>query len=293
MSYPTLLQLRHFHTLARHGNYARAAQELNVSQPALSRSIQALERQVGGRLVERERGRQGVALTPAGRDILSKADAILTDATALHVSDSVAHQPTHLGLGIGPQFATILLPDVLGLLMREFPDLTVNVSVGSTGAMLKQLVKGELEFFVSGTITGERPPRVRCARFASVEMRYAVRRGHPLLRTDRVSIDDIKRFPRLAGSVFRDRVLALDDDFAAKVRPTVCLDNFEVLAHLTRQTDGILATFSRGISPPLVALPFDLNVIVGPSETFLYSLQGFGFTPAATRLVDLLATTLD
>ncbi|MBF2952940.1 LysR family transcriptional regulator, partial [Pseudomonas aeruginosa] len=55
-----LRQFRHFVALAEHGHYARAAEAVNLSQPALSRSIQALEGQLGCTLVER--GSRGVAL---------------------------------------------------------------------------------------------------------------------------------------------------------------------------------------------------------------------------------------
>ena len=50
-------QLQHFIEVARHGNYARAAEALGLAQPTLTRSIQALERQVGARLLDR--GRSG------------------------------------------------------------------------------------------------------------------------------------------------------------------------------------------------------------------------------------------
>lgn len=62
---------------------ARAAQELHLPQPSVTRSIQALESQLGVRLLERDRGRTGLTLTGAGPELLRKATALLRDADEL------------------------------------------------------------------------------------------------------------------------------------------------------------------------------------------------------------------
>ena len=61
----TLRQLRYFLALAQQGHFTRAAEMMNVTQPALSMQIRALEEEIGARLVERTP--QGVVLTPQGR----------------------------------------------------------------------------------------------------------------------------------------------------------------------------------------------------------------------------------
>lgn len=64
--------------LARHRHFGRAAAALQISQPTLSRSIAALEKELGARILERSR--RDIAATPAGGDVLKMADELITGA---------------------------------------------------------------------------------------------------------------------------------------------------------------------------------------------------------------------
>ncbi len=284
--------LLYFHTLARRGSFARASEELDLSQSALSRSIQALELYVGTRLIDRERGRTGISLTAAGERVLERADEILTQASTLR-NTSVVDGTQNLAFGIGPQFASFVLPSALLWMHRNHPDVVVNVSVGPTQIMLEQLLAGEIEFFISGQIPGVRPPRVRCDDFVTVQMAYSVRRGHPILDEPRITVDSIARYPRYAGSAFRDRLLAESDEVLARLRPTLVVDNFEVLADLTARTDGVLAAFAGMIREPLVHLDFDIWRQLGASRTFLFTLDGFRLSKIADAAIGQLRAPVE
>ena len=77
----TLRQLRYFVALAETRHYRRAAERVGVSQPSLSQQIVGLEAALGLDLVER--GRRGAVLTPGGREVRARAQAILDDVAAL------------------------------------------------------------------------------------------------------------------------------------------------------------------------------------------------------------------
>ena len=77
----TLTQLRHFVGLAQAGSFAQAARLLFLTQPALSRSIQALEEELGAPLLDRL-GRR-IALTPLGHEVLDRARRLVSEADAL------------------------------------------------------------------------------------------------------------------------------------------------------------------------------------------------------------------
>ena len=76
-----LQQLRHFLALTEHGNFARAAEAVNLSQPALSRSIQALEASLDCRLLDRHS--RGISLTVHGQLVLEHAQRLLAGSRAL------------------------------------------------------------------------------------------------------------------------------------------------------------------------------------------------------------------
>jgi DNA-binding transcriptional LysR family regulator len=142
--------------------------------------------------------------------------------------------------------------------------------------MLEQLLQGRLDFFIAGHLEQpERPQRVQSEAFASVPLLYYVREGHPLLEEPEVTPRLIARYPRFAGSTFAERIAREDDEILRYLRPTLTMDNFDLLTQFTIEYDGVLASFVGGARDPrLRPLDFDLHGLLGSSTTFLYSLEG-------------------
>ncbi|MEI6801599.1 MAG: LysR substrate-binding domain-containing protein [Burkholderiales bacterium] len=123
---PTTQSLLCFEAAARHDSYTRAAQELALTQSAVSRQITLLEDFLGLKLFRRTR--HGVALTPAGqayaRQVGTRLDALERDTL-----DAMAHQGSggNLTLAAMPSFATHWLIPRLSQLASEHPDLLVHI----------------------------------------------------------------------------------------------------------------------------------------------------------------------
>ncbi|MEM9351703.1 MAG: LysR family transcriptional regulator, partial [Planctomycetota bacterium] len=118
-------QLRQFLTVARVGNVTRAAEELAISQPALSRSIQRLEEAFGQPLFERKT--RAVELTDAGVLLQSRSEemlAILEDTKAQIADDG---QSGRLRIGVIPTIAPYFLPDFLRRFREEYPAAEVVI----------------------------------------------------------------------------------------------------------------------------------------------------------------------
>ncbi|MES0861206.1 LysR substrate-binding domain-containing protein [Ruegeria sp. SCPT10] len=143
MSY-TLRQLQYFQAVAEQRNFGRAAQVCNVSQPALSVQIKALEEIMGGVLFERQA--RDILLTPLGRDVLERARLILGAADRL---DQFArdHSGGHRSLSIGiiPTIAPYLLPGVLAGLRSGDVSLRVQIREARTERLLALLRAGEID----------------------------------------------------------------------------------------------------------------------------------------------------
>jgi len=122
-------KLKHVTTLAEAGSYARAAEMLNISQPALSQSIQAIEQRFGLQLFDRSR--RGVTLTPSGRWVVADAKKLLRDSETLERNMRLlgAAQLGEVRVGLDPLCAGIFLADLLAYLGTHHAGLKVEAAV--------------------------------------------------------------------------------------------------------------------------------------------------------------------
>ncbi|NNE82072.1 MAG: hydrogen peroxide-inducible genes activator [Silicimonas sp.] len=141
----TLKQLRYFEALARHNHFGRAAEASAISQPALSMQIKDLETTLGTALVERG-GRQ-VRLTGFGEDVLLRARGILraVDELSDMARQSGERLSGRLRLGVIPTIAPYLLPKVLPVFSRDFPQADIHVRETLTPTLLRELSEGRLD----------------------------------------------------------------------------------------------------------------------------------------------------
>lgn len=118
-----LVKVRGFVAVAEHLHFRRAAEELHIAQPALSRQVQALEQQLGVRLLERDR--RSVSLTPAGRQLLDDALPLLAAADAMRRR---AQRASRGGQMLVVGFRTGIIPtDAVRRFSAEHPGVSVEV----------------------------------------------------------------------------------------------------------------------------------------------------------------------
>src|SRR5262245_2889902 len=142
----TLKQLRYLSALAsHHGHFGKAAQACAVTQPALSMQIRELEAELGVGLVERRPG--DVTLTEVGREVAQRAERVL--AATRDLADFARHRGRlltgRMQLGVIPSIAPYVLPKVLPVLQRRYPDLRVELRETQTQVLLEELHRGALD----------------------------------------------------------------------------------------------------------------------------------------------------
>lgn len=141
------IRLRHldcFVRVAGAGHLGRAAAQLQLTQPAVSKTLSELEEIVGLSLLERSRA--GTVLTPDGKMFLLHAQAVLDalDAAQASVASGRSPQPAVLHVGALPTVAPDLLPPVLAVFRREHPDTRIEVQTGTNAALIAMLRAGEI-----------------------------------------------------------------------------------------------------------------------------------------------------
>ncbi|TXS13117.1 LysR family transcriptional regulator [Streptomyces sp. NBC_01201] len=141
--------LRYAVALAEHGHFGRAAGELGIAQPPLSKQIADLEREVGARLFDRTR--QGVFPTAAGEAFLARARRALDEiaAAAVDAGRAARGETGRLRLGFVASALLDPLPGVLSRFGRDRPDVRLELHEMATGRSSTALVAGELDVAIT------------------------------------------------------------------------------------------------------------------------------------------------
>lgn len=184
--------LRYFVAVAEHGNMLRAGKAIHVSQPALTKSVQNLEAELGAPLFER--GPRGVELTLYGRVLLAHAKAISNelDRASAEIEAIKAGRAGHLRLGVA-NFAIEFLPRVIATLMETEPGIRFEVVDGSYEALAADVVSGALDAMVAGFPPLHRAKELVHEPLVAHEFLVVARSDHPLVRRDAVTLDELSR----------------------------------------------------------------------------------------------------
>src|SRR6266496_6118849 len=148
-----LRHLRYFVTVAAELHFARAAQRLFISQPALSQQIRSLEGELGFKLLQRNS--RGVQLTPEGQAFLAEAQIVVRDADhAAEVARALAEAATgHLRLSHLRTMPRGLPERVVSEYQRRYPGVEINPDSGSIEQNLERVRGGQLDLaFVLGPL---------------------------------------------------------------------------------------------------------------------------------------------
>jgi LysR family nitrogen assimilation transcriptional regulator len=176
-------ELRNFARIARCGSFSRASEELGVAQPALSRQVSKLERELGVRLFARH-GR-GVHLTSAGSLLLERAEAIghLLHLTAEEVKrDETFRDGASLTLGVPPAAGLLILPPLVERLRTDFPRLTLHVREGVSTLLQEWLLDQRIDIAVL-----HNPAALETLEIRPVLTERMILIGPPLRRRDKAA----------------------------------------------------------------------------------------------------------
>ena len=254
----TLVQLRHLVSLAQTGSFSQSAAALFLTQPALSRSIRALEAELGQPLFDRIGRRSEV--TPFGRGVVERAHELVLAADDLRDSGRRAgadeEGALRLGLGSGP--GAMLMTPLLLKMATERPRLHVEIARAGTEMLVQRLRERTLDALVVDARSLRPSPDLTTRFLHDMAGAFMVRRGHPLVRRrGGVTFDDVLRFP-VASTPLSDEVArALVERYGPQAHPGVCVtlrcEEISSLVQVARGSDAVLLAI-RASAPDLVEL---------------------------------------
>ena len=138
-------RLQVFHTVARHLSFTRAADQLCMTQPAVTFQVKQLEAEFNARLFERNHGR--ISLTPAGRLVMDYAERILglSEEMETRVAELTGATSGPLMLGASTTIAEFILPRVLGEFKAAYPQVHAHLTVGNSETIENRVAEHALD----------------------------------------------------------------------------------------------------------------------------------------------------
>lgn len=203
------IKYRHLHTfveVARQRSVVKAADSLNISQPAVTKTIRELEELLKVELFERD-GR-GIRITKPGEVFLRHATASLT---ALRQGiDSVSYEQLDnvppVRIGALPTVSTRIMPKAMELFLSEGTRSRIKIVTGDNAVLLEQLRTGELDLVVGRLAAPEKMTGFSFEHLYSEQVLFVVRNGHPLLEETGPIFSNLGEYPVLMptrGSIIR------------------------------------------------------------------------------------------
>ncbi|END2952780.1 LysR family transcriptional regulator [Salmonella enterica] len=231
------IRLRHLHTfvaVAQQGTLGRAAETLNLTQPALSKTLNELEQLTGTRLFER--GRLGAQLTVPGEQFLTHAvkvlDALNTAGQALNRKEDASADVVRVGAL--PTAALGILPAAIGRFHQQQKSTSLQVATMNNTMLLAGLKSGEIDLGIGRMSDPELMGGLNYELLFLESLKLVVRPGHPLLQ-ETITLSRVMEWPVVVspkGTVPRQNAEALLQSQGCKM-PAGCIETLS--ASLSRQ----------------------------------------------------------
>jgi DNA-binding transcriptional LysR family regulator len=272
-------QLVHALCLFKHGNFTRAAIEVNISQSAFSRSIQNLEDDLGILLFDRDTAT--VIPTSYGEMFLRRAAAIVADAQELerevHLMRGLEVGSFSVALGMYP--AEVSGNRALASMVSKFPNLQFRALSGDWQAVNEYVSSRAVDLGFAAIEAAESEDHLSVEKVSEHQMVIYCRKQHPLANTGNPSRQELDEFPLITVRVpaqIADRVpgKASIDENSGHLVPSVEIDNFTTARELIAQSDGVGAAIPLQIESELKSGEF---VLLNFQSPWIAPVHGFIF----------------
>ena len=261
----TLVQLRHLIELAHSGSFSKSAVKLHLTQPALSRSIKALEGELGQALFDRI-GRKN-ELTPFGLHIVQRARVLVDEANELRLTSQQLQKgevgQLRIGMGSGP--GAMLMTPLLMLMAQEHPQAHIDISRGSTTLLVQALRDRLLDALILDIRSLQPATDLKVEALQEMVGTFMCRKQHPLAKKRSVTFDMLQAYPMASTPLSDEVARLLMERFGPSAHPDVLVnlrcEEISSLLEVARHSDTVVLTI-RAAAPDLVELPLSpaLNV---------------------------------
>lgn len=238
-----LNHLRHLIALAEHQSFRKAAEALFLTQPALSRSIQALEQELEVKLIDRDGKRNtltayGTVVVDRARRIIFEAKELLRGVALLKGGDFGS-----LSIGFGPTPAAILMQPFLTQMASRFPKVQLNIARGSVELLMQSLRNESVDIIAIDHRALLAADDQAIETLLPLRGGFLCRSGHPLTQMARIDLAALRRFPIASTPLSDELAKILVKDLGPEAHPaqlvTLNSEDINSLLDLVETTDTV------------------------------------------------------
>jgi DNA-binding transcriptional LysR family regulator len=201
-------ELQAFAAVAELGSFAAAAEQINLSQPALTRRVQKLEATLGVTLIDR--GTRQLHLTTVGRDLLPKVRRLLDelDSSVLGIRELADRVTGEVTVGAVPTATYYFLPQVIEEYNKKYPKIRIRILDLSANDVLEAVKKGQAEFGIN--LLGAQEPDIDFEPLLRDPFLFVCRHDHPLAGLEQVRWQDIVPYRFITVGVLSGNRIIID-----------------------------------------------------------------------------------
>jgi DNA-binding transcriptional LysR family regulator len=281
--------LQRFLAIAETGSFHKAARKVHLSQPALTKSIQLMERLLGERLFDRGKP---VELTPFGSLIRQHAERILAGLDDLEREAELFRgvERGELKIGVGPYMAHSIVGPAVGRLLAKHPKLRLTVHVDDFTRFPMLLRQRAIDLFVADVTLVKSDADLEIIPGPREELVWFVRPGHPLAGRGPMSLGQLFTHPFVGPELPPWALKWLDEHLPASAKPlrvTLTCSNYTTLKDIVRHSDAFTALPRSAIVEDLREGKFALLRVKARkliANAGIVWLRGRTPSPAATAL---------
>lgn len=241
-------QLAHLQAVIEFGGFGRASEAIHLTQPALTRSIQALERIVGAKVINRQRG--GLALTEVGELLLDHTGRLDLAERELkrRINMIKGLELGELQIGVGMFGGAGLIGPAIGQLNQQHPRIKVRVTVAPYHELPERVLNGDLDIIVMEKSMVTERDQFEIETLSPHPLRLVCRNGHPLQSRKKVGLREMLEFslatPKLPPAFIqhlRQKLLEVLPDQADLARDlaNVECDSWRILLDVVLNSDAV------------------------------------------------------
>jgi DNA-binding transcriptional LysR family regulator len=289
-------QLEYFLTVADCKSMTLAASTLGIAQPTLTKTVRALELELGVKLFERMP--RGMELTPYGRSLLRHAEAIKVqfgDAKS-EIGALRGGKYGTVVIGAGPAWLRRLLPAAVAKAIDKNPSIRVRVEGGFDNALLKALRHGDLDLVIAELPASEAPRDLKMQPLTSDRLGVCCRKGHALHGKRKLPPSSLVNYPWIMPPQTTRAHQRLNALFVAIDLPpptaVVETESMAFILQMVRYSDALTFTVSTTLKLPEAAdlVMLDVPQLAAVRSAGIITRKKGWLSPAAEAIVEELVS---